>query len=241
LPTAGHGRAALLDDLVELLRAGRGGLAVVTGEPGIGKTWLAAETARAARAHNVRVGWSACWEGDGAPAHWPWIQLLRDLGAAALADELRDGVPWLAAEPAAQRLRLVENIDRVLRDAGPVLLVIDDLQWADVGSVRLLEILGPMLTGRPVTVLGTVRDEPSGAVAGLRAAVRVRLSGMTPAELGALVGLKGDQLAVVHERTGGNPLFATELVRLRTRRRSASPMCGCRAPSQRCSAGDSPR
>ncbi len=210
-------RAAQLVELAGLLRAGRGGLALVTGEAGVGKTWLAGETARMARGLGAAVAWSACWEGDGAPAFWPWIQLLRELGATAVAELFLSGGDDRPTEPAAQRFRLVEAVDGVLRGAEPLLLLIDDLQWADPSSVRLLELLVPMLAERAVTVLGTVRSEPEQptAVAELRATLRIRLGGMAPAELAVLLGgLDAGELAAVHERTGGNPLYATELVRL---------------------------
>ena len=135
------------------------------------------------------MAWSACWEGEGAPAFWPWIQLLRELGATAVAELFLSGGNGRPTEPAAERFRLVDAVDGVLRGAGPLLLVIDDLQWADPGSVRLLELLVPMLADRAVTVLGTVRTEPEqpNAVAGLRANLRIRLSGLTPAELAAVL------------------------------------------------------
>ena len=74
------GREAELHEL----RAGLGSAAstenqifLLTGEPGIGKTRLAEELSGHARAAKVRVFWARCWEEGGAPAYWPWIQLLR--------------------------------------------------------------------------------------------------------------------------------------------------------------------
>src|SRR5260370_17240644 len=65
-------RAALEDSI-----AGRGGCFLISGEPGIGKTRLADELANHARARGVRVVWGRCWQEDGAPAYWPWRQILR--------------------------------------------------------------------------------------------------------------------------------------------------------------------
>jgi len=65
-------RAALEESI-----AGRGGCFLISGEPGIGKTRLADELANYARAHGVRVVWGRCWKEDGAPAYWPWLQVLR--------------------------------------------------------------------------------------------------------------------------------------------------------------------
>jgi eukaryotic-like serine/threonine-protein kinase len=71
---------------VNSLLARRGGLVMVTGEPGIGKTRLAEETARYATASGARALWGRCWEGGGAPAFWPWIQLIRE-GVRAFPDQ----------------------------------------------------------------------------------------------------------------------------------------------------------
>ena len=59
--------------------AGRGRVVLVAGEPGIGKTRLAEEAARQAAAEGVRVAWGRCYEGEGAPAFWPWVQVVRQL------------------------------------------------------------------------------------------------------------------------------------------------------------------
>jgi predicted ATPase len=57
--------------------AGANRLFLISGEPGIGKTRLADELSTEARARGVRVIWGRCWEGEGAPAYWPWIQIFR--------------------------------------------------------------------------------------------------------------------------------------------------------------------
>jgi class 3 adenylate cyclase len=80
---------ATLRDAVRELAAGRGRLVVLAGEPGIGKTRLAEETASYAAANGARVLWGRCWEGGGAPAFWPWIQLIRSsLGGARWSDRI---------------------------------------------------------------------------------------------------------------------------------------------------------
>src|SRR5690348_10273660 len=68
--------------LAEVL-GGAGRLFLISGEPGIGKTRLAEELATEARALGARAIWGRCWAGDGAPAYWPWIQVVRScLGEA---------------------------------------------------------------------------------------------------------------------------------------------------------------
>jgi class 3 adenylate cyclase len=89
---------AILRDAVREMAAGRGRLVMLAGEPGIGKTRLAEETARYASANGARVLWGRCWEGGGAPAFWPWIQLIRSsLGGARWSDRIPEHVkPGLA-------------------------------------------------------------------------------------------------------------------------------------------------
>src|SRR5262245_28047423 len=76
------GRGAILANLrglVDETCRGRGHVVLVSGEPGIGKTSLALRLTEDLDANEVTVLWGSCWEGDGAPTLWPWIQVLRDL------------------------------------------------------------------------------------------------------------------------------------------------------------------
>ena len=107
----GRGRelAELLTGLEDMI-AGRGRLFLLAGEPGIGKTRTADEVAAHAASRGVRVLWGRAWEGGGAPAYWPWVQVLRaclgglegerpnDLGKASapgLGDEITQIIPEL--------------------------------------------------------------------------------------------------------------------------------------------------
>src|SRR5262245_49064090 len=77
-PFVGRAREfAELDGALEALRDGRGGLYLLSGEPGIGKTRLAERVADAAAERGTLVLWGRCWESGGAPAYWPWVQVLR--------------------------------------------------------------------------------------------------------------------------------------------------------------------
>ena len=114
-------------------RAGRGGLFLLTGEAGIGKTRLADELARRAAAAGFGVRWGRCWEVGGAPAYWPWIQILRGLlrGAGRVAlepstrDELARLLPELGEAPASgspgdasqERFQLFDAMATILREA----------------------------------------------------------------------------------------------------------------------------
>jgi tetratricopeptide (TPR) repeat protein len=249
------GRKRDLDELSEALgqaAAGHGSLVLVAGEPGIGKTRLADELAARARSLGAGVLWGTCWEGDGAPAFWPWIQALREHAArrdpSVLRRELGDGaaevarlVPGLAGrvgelppspalEPDQARFRLFDAVAGLLGRAGdtePLLLVLDDLHWADRSSLSLLRFVARELRDRRVLVVGTYRDveldrspsaEPLARLAGR--ARCVVLGGLARDEVAELLALTGgtrpdaELAAAVHRRTGGNPLFVREVARL---------------------------
>src|SRR5262249_26601212 len=137
--------------------AGRGSLVLLEGEPGIGKTHLAGEIGREAEAIGATTLWGRCWEGEGAPAFWPWLQALRSAvgrrdpavvraamgqgggDLAELVPELRERFADLPHSPALAgseaRFRLLESVVAFLRAAAsaqPILLILDDLHWADV-------------------------------------------------------------------------------------------------------------
>src|SRR2546426_4007368 len=105
------GRQHELDELRAALAAtrdGEGSLFLVTGEPGIGKTRLASEFGREASAQGARVHWGRCQETNGAPPYWPWLQILREIGAS----ELLEAVPSAGAvpEPEQARFKLFDSV-----------------------------------------------------------------------------------------------------------------------------------
>ena len=228
--------------------AGRGGLVLLTGEAGIGKTALAAAAAADAEGRGARVAWGWGWQGVGAPAYWPWVQVLRSLvaaderlrwRAAALASPARL-LPELAATPPppapaepgpAARFRLLDELSSLLLAAAeerPLVVVLDDLQWADLASLRLLGFLARRLPVSRVLVVGTWRelDQPPGEQAASLLADLAAAGTVVP--LGALsddqvarlmAGPLGGQpgagvVADVQRRTGGNPFFVQQVTRL---------------------------
>ena len=212
-----------LENGLESAVAGRGRLILISGEPGIGKTRLCEELIGRAAARGVRMAWAQCWGAGALPAFWFWEQLLGQLSD----DPLPVAHPGGTAEDAdVSRLRYFEDIvDRVRRvaSAAPLVLVVDDLHWADVASIRLLVYLASQLRDIPAFVLASTRDvdaEP-GSVAGdaigvlERSAGHVRLSGLDVGQIHALVdSMAGDlDAGALHHHTGGNPLFALELAR----------------------------
>ena len=175
-------------ELAELVRgldqafAGSGRLFLLAGEPGIGKSRLAEELATYARGRGGQVLVGRCWEAGGAPAYWPWMQLLRacvrqsdaealeaQLGAGAadlaqLVPELRERFPDLPTpplEPEGARFRLFDAAVGFLRNAAddqPMVLFLDDLHAADGPSLLLLRFLARELGSTRILLLGAYRD-----------------------------------------------------------------------------------
>jgi tetratricopeptide (TPR) repeat protein len=212
-----------LENGLESAVAGRGRLILISGEPGIGKTRLCEELVGRAAARGVRVAWARCWGAGSQPAFWFWEQLLSQL----IDDPLPAAHPGGTAEdPDVARLRYFDGIvDRVRRvaSAAPLLLVVDDLHWADVASIRLLAYLASQLRDIPALVLASTRDVDAtpGSVAGdaigllERSAGHIRLYGLDVAQFHALVDSMAEDVdaGALHHHTGGNPLFALELAR----------------------------
>ena len=228
-------------------------MVLIAGEPGIGKTALTAQFARAAHAAAAAVFYGRCGEDLGL-AYQPWVQVLGSLVEHAPTELLVDHVsvrggeiarlvPELAtrvhvpvvgsADPEAQRSLLFNAVVDVLRRAclaAPVVLVLDDLQWADVPSLQVLRhVVAAELSAR-LLVVGTYRETELGEpLAQTLAALarepdvdRLQLHGLDSETLGELVraiiggelGLVGSELgdSLVAE-TDGNPFFVTEILR----------------------------
>ncbi len=181
---------ALARDALHEVLGGRGQLLLLVGEPGIGKTRLAAELARVAVGRGAHVLWGRCHRGEAGRAFWPWAQILRacvaECGAdalyASLGDhaaevaeylpELRERLPELPAparDPGEALRRFFESVARMLTlhaASVPLVLVLDDLHCADEPSLRLLRHLARELAATRILVVGTYRDVE---VAGSRA------------------------------------------------------------------------
>src|SRR5262249_46668835 len=141
-----------LDRALGFALSGSGRLLMLAGEPGIGKTRTAAEFAARARSQGVRVLWGRCYETEGAPPYWPWLEPLRvylrslDLSRlgvnpavlAELLPELRERLPRLepapeVADPKQARFRLLDTTTSFLIEAARterLALVLDDLHAA---------------------------------------------------------------------------------------------------------------
>ena len=242
---------AALEDALE----GRGRLVMLVGEPGIGKTRTAQELASRAQDRGVRILWGWCYEQRGAPAYWPWLQALRSyiqqsdpdslrlmmgLGAADIAEivpEINLIVPDLTPpptlEPEEARFRLFDSIVAFLKRAAqsePLVLVLDDLHWADKPSLLLLEFMIRQIADSRILVVGCYRDTeltrqhplPDTLAQLSREPIfkRESLRGLSHDDSDRFIkestGTSPPQelLDTVYDHTEGNPFFTAEVIRL---------------------------
>ncbi|MBD0282232.1 MAG: DUF2791 family P-loop domain-containing protein [Thermoleophilaceae bacterium] len=185
------GRDAELGTLLgalEQAQAGRGSVCLVSGEPGIGKSRLADEIAAHARERDLAVLRGRCWEAGGAPAFWPWVQLLRGHIRSAETEDLRRqmgaGAPELGEllpdvgealgvlprpevrDPEALRFRLFDAVATFLHsiaaEKGGLLVELDDLHAADEPSLLLLDFVARTVADSRVAIVGAYRDTETG-------------------------------------------------------------------------------
>ena len=228
------GREAERSIVTEVLGAavaGTPGAVLVVGDPGTGKTRLVDDALAAAAGMGVVSAVGRCSQDDGAPPLWPWYALLDGLGIERPAELARTGDTDLGPEGAfAVQDSLARAVRRRARDE-PVLLVVEDLHWADTRTLRALtHLVTTLRPGDRVSLVATrrARPHPTGAPADLVVALArhgartVELTGLGEHDAQALVasvaGPDADPARVAQwrTRTGGNPFFLVELARLAT-------------------------
>jgi DNA-binding CsgD family transcriptional regulator/tetratricopeptide (TPR) repeat protein len=213
---------AELEQALEAAQAGSGATILVSGEAGIGKTRLASELATRARdaGFDVLLGRSIDLVGTEL-AYQPFVEALRPLRGSRRPD----------GEAAGTQLRVFEDTLALLTDraaVSPVLLVLEDLHWADTSTLDLVVFLAHNLAELRLLLLATYRaDEHSSAermrrlVDGVRrsgSALLVELGPLTRDELTALLAASADAAPPVAladailARSEGNPFFAEELL-----------------------------
>jgi class 3 adenylate cyclase/tetratricopeptide (TPR) repeat protein len=252
------GRGAQLEQLRchwQDARAGRRQVVVLVGEPGIGKTRLAAEFCRSAYEDGALVLLGRCYEDSPVP-YQPVVEALRHYVSESPLEALRLAVarhratlakllPELAdrSAPAAaissgteppdrEQFMLFDAVASLLRTAAdeqPLILVLDDLHWADAPTLLLLRHVVRATEGTPLLILGTYRETEvdeahplAGALAELRRArtlQTLRLQGLDEQEVAAMISSQSGRTPptsvarAIVERTQGNPFFVEELLR----------------------------
>jgi len=245
---------ALLTAALDANLSRQGQMVMLAGEPGIEKTRTAQELARMAEEAGGQVLWGWCYEGEGAPPYWPWIDSLRTYfqrtdpailqsqlgtGATSIGDMvpevlgiIGDFEPVPAMEPDQARFRLFDAITRFLKRASedsPLLVVLDDLHWADRPSLLLLEFIARQLEGSRILIVGTYRDTEAPPESPLGESLarftrlpgfqRQAITGLPPEDVGRFVHVETGAtpheqlLSAIHGHTEGNPYFLGEVVR----------------------------
>jgi eukaryotic-like serine/threonine-protein kinase len=235
--------------------AGRGRLVLMAGEPGIGKTRTAEELATYAQLRGAKVHWGRCHEGEGAPAYWPWVQAIRsyvrEADPVALAWELGGGAADIArvvpevservgevpapenGDDEAARFRLFDSVSTFFAGASssrPLVVVLDDLHWADEPSLLMLQFVAREVADAQLLLIGTYRDVELGRhhplsrilgeLSGSRRANRVVLRGLREDDVRRYIEItagtepSAELVGAVHAQTEGNPFFLSEVVRL---------------------------
>ena len=247
---------AALHSGLDALGQGRGQCFLLAGDAGIGKTRLLEELAGEAVAQGIDVRQARCHEDQGAPAFWPWKRIVSGLCAerdGAAMSELVGPRPGpllqllpesgehaavgpselsrLGAADAETRFQLFEEVTSLLERAArkkPLLIVIDDLHWADPASVMLARFLAREAKNLPVAILAAYRDSELSASDPLAAALGdladesrvLQLSGLDESHVAHLMRhvagfeVAGVLSAAVRAQTAGNPLFVAEVVRV---------------------------
>ncbi|MDH3451813.1 MAG: AAA family ATPase, partial [Gammaproteobacteria bacterium] len=240
----------------EQAKAGVGRVVTLSGEPGIGKTHLVRAFAESARANGGRVLFGNCYEEPGSPPYWPWTQVLeasRELLAADSGELLADDEAELIAtlvpsigkarglqsqlsikdETTQARFRLFTTVVGFLVECSvnaPLVIVLDNLHWADKPSMRLLEFLVREIGKHRILLVCTYRDmeitrthplfETLGALTRETQVTRLKLRGISEAAAGKIVHKTVGKtfpealIRAIHQHTEGNPLFVAEVARV---------------------------
>lgn len=231
---------------------GAGRLVVLLGEPGIGKTRLAETAVQAAQKLGMRTAWGHFTASEGTPPLWPMLPVLRDLNIDGMADEALRNLQTRLSASAAQaqpstsddkalqasldqaNYALHHTIDTIswtlqrLGQRNPILIVLDDLQWADSATIRLLNYVACELPRWPVLIVVTARNaevsshaQPSRELLRLfaqRTCERIELTRLGQHHVADYVAALFEQpraelAQALFARSRGNPFFMVELLK----------------------------
>ncbi|ARZ71652.1 transcriptional regulator [Streptomyces albireticuli] len=234
---------------------GHGHVVSVLGPAGVGKTRLLMELAPRLEAadEHLEVVWSHCFPGEGVPPYWLWTQVLRRLSAtrpeafraatAPFGALLAPLMPERSAGPGAPQGAEVDwaqarflthdavcEVLLALAAENPLVLLLEDLHWADTASLDLLRLLGVRRLGHPLSIVLTARDFEIESDATMRRLLSevvrgprsetLRLDGLPRQAVATLVeaqagpGVGAEVVEALHRRSKGNPYFVMQLLSL---------------------------
>jgi hypothetical protein len=252
--TGRHEERTQLQRLVGDAANGTGAMVLISGEAGIGKTRLAAEAVAEARRHRMTVLTGQCLDLDVPPPYQPLLDHLEQAARQTTPERMRvalgENAPELATlmpvlrqryddipdtpslPPEQERQYVLHGVAAFMaRAAGhrPVLLVFEDLHWADESSLLLLEHLAPLLGSMPLLIVGTYRhtdldgSRPFGRslthLTKARHTIEIRLPLFGREDVAGLLANRAGRVVpaelvdVVYSETDGNPLFVEEVFR----------------------------
>ena len=212
-PSALVEREEFLETLERMLVsavAGSGAVVVVSGEAGVGKTSLVEEFARAER--SIRLLWGWCEALFTPRPLGPLYDIAAQLGGP-LEAAIRSG--------AARETIFATVLDELGPGRAPTVLVLEDVHWADEATLDLLKFLGRRASRLPLLVIVTVRDDETGPAHPLRSVLgdlprgavrRLELGPLSAAAVEALARRAGRSADGLHEATGGNPFYVSEVL-----------------------------
>ncbi len=250
------GRTAQMQRLLAKLEAacnGQGAVAMLLGEPGIGKTRMLEEFSDAARQRGANVLRGACYDGEFQPPYGPFAEAIAGFAREASPENLKtvlgQNAPTLAriapslrhhfgeiTEPPKldkeeERFRLLDAVAQsliALARIAPLILILDDLHWADRGTVSMLTHVSHFVSTNPILLIGAYRDAEVGKLhplSVLLASVRripdfesISLKGLGDSDVAELLGVIADTQApaalvnALRTETNGNPFFIREVL-----------------------------
>lgn len=251
---------------------GQGRVLFLVGEPGIGKTRLANELAIEARLRGTQVLVGRCYEGEGAPPFWPWVQIFRsylstcneetlraEMGVRAadiaqVIPDVREQMPDLPVpaglESEEARFRFFDSVTRFLKNSArrqPLVLILDDLHWADKPSLLLLQFLARELHDVRLLVVGTYRDiqlghhhplsQTLGEIAREPGSQSLSLGGLSEPEVAHFIANATSRppsaalVSTLYQETEGNPFFLTAVVHLLVNQSEQFPTPSSQSPT----------
>jgi len=238
-------------DAIDRVVDGHGSVLLFAGEPGIGKSTLARMAADLGAEQDIPVYWGFSWEAGGAPAYWPWTQLLRSLVSeqqvgteqllplAQILPEVSAGESGRSElQPDQARFQLLESVRvllATLANVSPLMLILEDLHAADSDSLHLLHYIARHAASLPILIVGTYRDVEARSTEDTEALWRtsrdatvLQLTHLDEAGVREYLQLHGsyavddDAVQKLLNTTAGNPLFLSELVGLLAHDEAAS-------------------